>query len=477
MIRLPVTDDHRPVAVLGLGGSGLAAARALAQSGAEVWAWDDDAGRRAAAEAAGIALTDLSRCDWSQPESLVLSPGIPHTHPAPHPVARLAREAGCPILGDIELLARAQAKATYIGITGTNGKSTTTALIGHVMRTAGRRVEVGGNLGTPALALEPLGVGETYVLECSSYQLELMPSAVFDVAVLLNISPDHLDRHGGMPGYVAAKKRIFARQIAPKTAVIGIDDVHCQEIHAGLAARGEQIVVPISARGAVPGGVYVDNGLLIDDSGGRAQTVLDLRVAAPTLPGEHNWQNAAAACAACRAAGLEVSEIAAGLKTFPGLAHRQELVAVLDGVRYVNDSKATNADAAARALVCYDPIYWIVGGRPKEGGLAGLEPYYPRIAHAFLIGEAADAFAEQLAGKVAVTHAGTLEAAVFAAHAMAQADARPGAVVLLSPACASFDQFANFEERGIAFRRLVQALQGGTDSTADTDAGPLRRAQ
>ncbi|WP_119459087.1 UDP-N-acetylmuramoyl-L-alanine--D-glutamate ligase [Rhodospirillaceae bacterium SYSU D60014] len=473
MIRPPFPPD-RPVAVLGLGGSGLATGRALAASGAEIWAWDDSAERRAAAEMAGMSLTDLSRCDWTRPSSLVLSPGIPHTHPAPHPVAQLARNADCPIIGDIELLARAQPKATYLGITGTNGKSTTTALIGHLMQSAGRRVEVGGNLGTPALALEPLEAGGSYVLECSSYQLELMRSARFDVAALLNISPDHLDRHGGMAGYIAAKKRIFAKQVAPQTAVIGVDDIHCQEIHAGLAAKGEQIVIPVSARGPVPGGVYVEKGLLIDDSHGRAQSVLDMRLA-PTLPGGHNWQNAAAACAACRAAGLEVAEIADGLQSFPGLAHRQELIALLDGVRYVNDSKATNADATARALACYDPIYWIVGGKPKEGGLAGLDRYYPRIAHAFLIGEAAAVFAEQLAGKVAVTQSGTLDNAVSAAHALAQAQGRPGAVVLLSPACASFDQFANFEERGLAFRRLITALQNNRGGAPDSDL--LRRAQ
>ncbi|MGH6932179.1 MAG: UDP-N-acetylmuramoyl-L-alanine--D-glutamate ligase [Dongiaceae bacterium] len=471
MIRIPEMAG-RKVAVLGLARSGVAAAQALMASGADVWAWDDSSSARDAAHAAGIPLRDLHACDWSRPEALVLSPGIPHSFPKPHPVAALAKDKNCPILGDIELMARANLRARFIGITGTNGKSTTTALIGHVLRSAGRRAEVGGNLGTAALDLAPLGENAFYVLEVSSYQLELTHSLVFDAAVLLNIAPDHLDRHGGMKGYIAAKARIFDRQDSSRTAVIGIDDPDCQDIFATLQADGRQKVVPVSAMRPHQGGVYADYGWLIDDIDRASTEVLEL-ARATRLPGQHNWHNAAAAYAACRAVGLDADSIAAGLVGYPGLAHRQELIAAISDIRYVNDSKATNADAAAKALACYSAIYWIVGGRAKETGLDGLEPFYPNIVHAFLIGEAADRFAVALEGQVACTKCGTLPNALAAAHRMAQGEQRPGAVVLLSPACASFDQYRNFEERGDAFRDLVRALE--SDDGASNSAASRRR--
>ncbi len=448
-----------PVAVLGLGRSGLSAARALMASGAEVWAWDDDVERRATAAAGGIPLVDLTGCDWRELTSLVISPGIPHSHPAPHPVAALAREHRCEIIGDIELLARSQRDASYLGVTGTNGKSTTTALIGHILETSGREVQVGGNLGTPALDLEPLDSSGIYVLEMSSYQLELTLSVTFDVAVLLNVTPDHLERHGGLEGYVAAKRLIFHRQTRPRTAVIGVDDETCRGICRQLTEAGEQIVIPVSGSGPAQGGVHADGGVLTDDTEGGKAPVLDLREV-PSLPGRHNRQNAAAAYAACKTLGVQPPVIAACLRSFPGLPHRQELVAVIDGVSYVNDSKATNADAAAKALACYDAVYWIAGGRPKETGLAGLEPLFPRIARAFLIGEAEDAFATALDGRVDFARCGDLDRATDLAQAAAKADKRTGAVVLLSPAAASFDQFSDFEERGERFRTLVEALPG-----------------
>ena len=469
-IRIPAMAGQT-VAVFGLAKSGLSAARALMASGADVWAWDDGAGPRDAARAAGIPLVDLAACDWSKPAALVLSPGLPHTFPTPHPVAALATARRCPIIGDIELMARAGLGARFIGITGTNGKSTTTALIGHILKSAGRRVEVGGNLGTPALDLAPLGRDGTYVLELSSYQLELTPTLVLDVAVLLNITPDHLDRHGGMDGYIAAKARIFERQSPTQTAVIGVDDAHSCGLQARIAAARQQVVIPISASRWIANGVYADRGWLVDDRKGRAERILDL-AEAPRLPGAHNWQNAAAAFAACAAAGLATPAIVAGIKSFPGLAHRQELIATIGDVSYINDSKATNADATAKALACYQPIYWILGGRAKETGLDGLEPFYPRIAHAFLIGEASERFAASLEGHVAYSKCGTLAAAVAAAHRLAQAERKPGAVVLLSPAGASFDQFANFEERGNVFRQLVQAL---FVTPANTSGGAARR--
>lgn len=453
--------DGLPVAVMGLGKSGLATAEALARSGADVWVWDDNEASRKTAEAKGYRVVDLNTADLSELTTVVWSPGIPHTHPKPHPVAVRAREAGLEIVCDIELLARSERDAAYIGITGTNGKSTTTTLVGHIMRNAGRKVAVGGNLGTPALTFEPMGGGGSYVLEMSSYQLELTFSITFDVAVLLNITPDHLARHGGMDGYVAAKTLVFHRQTKPRTAVIGVDDAHCRKIYEDLVAAGDQRVWPISAEGRVPGGVYAEAGWLVDDTEGNAERVADL-AGFPALLGKHNWQNAAAAYAACKAAGVPVPAILAAMATFPGLAHRQQLVRTIGDVRFVNDSKATNADATEKALATFDPIYWILGGQAKDTGLAGLEPYMGRVRHAFLIGEATEPFAQWLeANKVPHTRCGTLDVAVRDAARMALADQRPNACVLLSPACASWDQFANFEKRGEAFAEAVNALEGG----------------
>ena len=375
------------------------------------------------------------------------------------------------ILCDVELLARSRGRSSFIGVTGTNGKSTTTALVGHILSLAGRKVAMGGNLGTPALALESLGTDGIYVLEMSSYQLELAPSMSFDIGVLTNITPDHLERHGGLAGYIAAKKRIFRHRSAASTAVIGVDEAPSRAIHEELAAKAEQRVVPVSAEGVIAGGIYVRDGRLVDDEDGSQDEVADL-AAIPSLPGRHNWQNAAAAYAATRAAGVSPARIAASLGSFPGLAHRQELVAVIDGIRFVNDSKATNADAAAKALVCYERIYWLAGGRAKEGGIEPLAPYFGRIAHAYLIGEAANTFAKTLAGKVPTTLARTLAAAFEAASRDARREQGPGAVVLLSPACASWDQFASFEARGEAFKALVARLPGEREPPLAAEAAP-----
>jgi UDP-N-acetylmuramoylalanine--D-glutamate ligase len=458
-----------PVAVLGLGRSGLSAARALQRSGAEVLAWDDSAARRAEAEAAGIPLRDLNGIDWREPVSLVLSPGIPHTYPAPHPVAAKAREAGCEIVGDIELLGRAVPDASYIGVTGTNGKSTTTALIGHLLNLSGRDAQVGGNLGPPVLDFTKVEGGGTIVLEMSSYQLERTHSITFDAAVLLNITPDHLDRHGGLDGYIAAKREIFRRQTAPRTAIVGIDDPICRDIYADLRAQGQQAVVPISGETPVAGGVYVRDGVLIDDLDGQAVPALDLREVA-TLPGRHNWQNAAAAYATARRVGVDAPVAAACLRSFPGLPHRQEIVATHQGVTFVNDSKATNAEAALRALTSYGAIYWIAGGRAKEGGLRGTERGWPNVRRAFLIGEAAEDFGAALSGAVAAEACGDLDTAVAAAFERARAEGAADPVVLLSPACASFDQFASFEARGDAFKAAVAAL-GAAASRGDRTGG------
>jgi UDP-N-acetylmuramoylalanine--D-glutamate ligase len=446
----------RRVAILGLAKSGRASAAALAAGGAEIIGWDDSAKTREAL-AGEIPMVDLAGIAWRDIAALILSPGIPHSFPKPHPVVFQVQAAGTEIIGDLELLARAQPQARYIGITGTNGKSTTTALIGHILREAGQVTEIGGNLGTPALSLAAFDGDGAYVIECSSYQLELISSLTFGIAVLLNITPDHLDRHGGMDGYIAAKRHIFDRQSASATAVIGVDDPICRAICEEMGQAGPQRVVPISVKEKAAGGIYVEAGWLVDDLDGFSVKVLDL-AGAERLPGAHNWQNAAASYAVARRAGVAPEVAAAAIRSFPGLAHRQELVDTVGQIRYINDSKATNADATEKALTCYSAIYWIAGGLSKAGGIVPLAPYFPRLRHAFLIGNATEEFAATLDGKVPFTRCGDLAAAVVAASERAGAEHIDGAVVLLSPACASFDQFANFEARGDAFRDLVAGL-------------------
>ncbi|MEW5704702.1 MAG: UDP-N-acetylmuramoyl-L-alanine--D-glutamate ligase [Pseudomonadota bacterium] len=445
----------RAVMVLGLGRSGLATAAGLREGGAAVVAWDDDARAREEARKEGFPLTDPERLDWSHVDALVPSPGIPLTHPKPHPVVRKAREAGCEILGDIELLARTQTEARYVGITGTNGKSTTTSLIGHLLKAAGHRVELGGNLGAPALKLAPLGADGTYVLELSSFQLDLLRMPFLDVAVLLNITPDHLDRHGDLAGYIAAKRRIFDCLRQGGTAILGIDDSHTETIRGAIAPRVARLI-PISAEKVLDRGVSAADGQLVERLGTRIPPFNLRRLA--VFHGKHNWQNAAAAWAAVRALGVEPERTAHGLESFAGLPHRQELVAVVNGIAYVNDSKATNATATAMALAAFDAVYWIVGGRPKAEGIAPLKPYFSHVRHAFLIGEATERFAETLSADVPFTRAGDLHTALEAARGMAEAAGEKTAVVLLSPACASYDQWKNFEERGDAFRTLVLKL-------------------
>ncbi len=459
MILVPEFAD-RSVAVMGLGVAGLATVRALVASGAEVRAWDDSEAQQEMARAEGASIVDLETMDWTGVDTLVLSPGIPHTYPAPHPVADAARAAGAEIVCDVDLLGRAQTRATYVGITGTNGKSTTTALIAHILETAGRRVEVGGNLGPPVLGLAPLGGdGEEdgiYVLEMSSYQLERTFSVGFDVALLLNLSEDHLDRHGGMDGYVAAKEHIFDRQDEDCTAVVCIDDAMCRDLLARLRLRSGAEIVPVTAHRPEAGQIGISGTRLVDH-GETPVVIMDL-AGIPTLRGRHNGQNAAAAYAVCRALGVPAAVIAQGIESFEGLPHRQELVANAGGVLYVNDSKATNQDAAGRALASFERIYWIAGGQGKEGGYEKLREHLPRVLHAYLIGEAAEVIAEFL-GTADVAHSlcGTLDLAVAYAHKKAQNDNAPGEkTVLLSPACASWDQFASFGARGDRFRELVE---------------------
>jgi UDP-N-acetylmuramoylalanine--D-glutamate ligase len=463
MIETPARRDQN-IAVFGLGVSGIATANALARSGAHVTAWDDGAAARETASAQGVNLSDPRKTGLSGMDALVLSPGIPLTHPKPHQVVELAQDAECPVIGDIELLVEARPDATYIAITGTNGKSTTTALIGHVLESSGLEIAIGGNLGPPALSLDPLGAGGIYVLELSSYQLDLTHDARFDIAVLLNISPDHLDRHGGMDGYIAAKKRIFRdRTGGGQVAVIGIDDAHGAAMADEIAARGDWRVIRVSSQRSVENGIYAVDGKLFDnlvENGGAARLVCDLTTVT-TLPGAHNWQNAVACYSVARVLDLKPDDIAEKLATYPGLAHRQETVDRISGILYVNDSKATNPDAASRALGSYEVIYWIAGGRAKDGGLGLVLPMLDHVRHAFLVGEAEAQFAAELDGRIPFDRCGDLSSAVSAAHVLAQAENIGGAVVLLSPACASFDQWPSFEARGDAFRAQVYSFGKG----------------
>lgn len=453
--------EGRRVAVFGLARTGIAAARALMAGGAQVSAWDDSEASRQAAEEQGVPLDDLNRRDWGDIAALVLSPGVPLTHPEPHRMVRLAHAVGAPVIGDLELFAKAVAdapEARVVGVTGTNGKSTTVALLGHVLKSAGLDVRVGGNIGQAALSLDPPRPGAVYVIELSSYQLDLAPSLRCHIGVWLNIAPDHLDRHGDLAGYVRAKAKIFAGQRPGDAAIIGADDKPSARLLTETRARPNgRDVIPVSAAKAVPGGVYALGGTLHDATVQPHRAVLDL-ADAPALPGRHNAQNAAAAYAAARAVGVAPVDIAAAMKTFPGLAHRQERVGQWDRVAFINDSKATNADAAAQALGCYDDIFWIVGGQAKTGGVKALKDFFPRIRRAYLIGQDAARLARQLKGKVETVRAGTLEAATARAARDAMDSDADHPVVLLSPACASFDQFRSFEHRGDAFRELVADL-------------------
>lgn len=442
MIPVPLYRN-RTVAVLGLARSGLAAARSLRAGGARLLCWDDDPVRRAAARAEGF---EVARPDAGRITALVPSPGVP----LEHPMIAAAEDAGAEVAGDVELLWRTLPEPRYVAVTGTNGKSTTTALIGHLLQAAGeRRVRTGGNLGTPALALAPAHGEGTIVLELSSYQLDLTIEATFDVAVLLNVSRDHLERHRTMAAYVAAKRQIF-RPGRLETAIVGMDDPYSRALHDALRTRGGLRIRTVTAAGLSATGVSVADGVLHEEG----ERVCDLS-AAPALPGRHNWQNAAAAYAAGRACGIAPRALTRAMHHFEGLPHRMERIACVDGIPVINDSKATNADAAARALACFERVYWIAGGRPKAGGIAALAPLFPRIAHAFLIGEAEDRFAETLEGALPVTRCGTLDRAVAAALDAARRNGREGTVVLFSPACASFDQFDDYRQRGDTFRALI----------------------
>jgi len=460
----------RRVALFGLGGSGLATARALIAGGAQVEAYDDNAASRDRAAGEGIAVVDLAAADWSRFDSLILAPGVPLTHPAPHWTVEKAKAAGVEVIGDIELFFRQRAAtepaASVVCITGTNGKSTTTALVAHVLRRAGRDVQMGGNIGTAVLALEPPEASRVHVIECSSYQIDLAPSLAPSVGIQINLTPDHLDRHGTFEAYGAIKERLVS---AADVAVIGVDDEPSKQMARRRAASGRKLV-RISGEQPLDDGVFAgvtaNAGTLetriVQVLDGKPRIVANL-AGVGSLRGSHNAQNAAAAFAACFALGLTAEQIAAGFASYPGLAHRMEEIGRIGRVVFINDSKATNADSTEKALTSFRDIFWILGGKAKEGGIESLRRYFPNIARAYLIGAASDLFAATFDddGRVAYERSGTLEVAL--ASAARDALAHPGQgdiAVLLSPACASFDQFPNFEVRGDAFRALAKALPG-----------------
>ncbi len=440
----------KTIGVFGLARTGIAAVHALAASGAKVAAWDDNAERRA-----GVAehTVDLYTADFANLDALLLAPGVPLKHPKPHALVTKAKGAETPLISDLDIFEAARTDMPAhktVAITGTNGKSTTTSLIGHMIEACGGKAAVGGNIGTGVLSLDILKAGGVYVFELSSFQLDLTQNYCADVAVLLNVSPDHLDRHGTFDKYLAAKERLFDMQNPDGVAVIGVDDACGRKI----AAKHKSRAVCISAETELERGVYVSGGLLIDAINGEATPVGDIR-AAKALHGCHNGQNAAAAYAVGRSLGYASVDIFDALLSFPGLEHRQEIVAVIDGVRFVNDSKATNSDAAARALSSFENIHWIAGGRAKENSFSHLSEKLMPVKGCYFIGEAAG----QLAGDLMPPHL-TLHETLAQAFAAAVMAASPGDTVLLSPACTAFDQFEDFEKRGQAFKDMVAVIRG-----------------
>lgn len=451
------------IGVLGLGRSGLTAARALRAGGAEVLCWDDNPAARAAAEDEGFEVAELDRAGRMEGLSaLITSPGIAHLYPAPNPVIAAAYAAGVPVDNDIGLFFRSFATEDWarfdvaprvVAVTGSNGKSTTAALLHHVLDAAGRRVQLAGNIGRGVLDIDPLEDGDVVVLELSSYQTELARSLTPDIAVFTNLSPDHLDRHAGVGGYFAAKRRLFAEG-GPDRAVIGVDEPEGQFL-AGQMAEGasDDRVIRVSVAGKLDGpgwSVFARKGFLSEYRKGRQAASVDLREIAG-LPGAHNHQNACCAWAVARALGLGPREIEPGLRSYGGLPHRSQVIAEESGVRFVNDSKATNVESAAQALGAFDKVRWICGGLQKEGGLQALKGPSGSVVKAYVIGREAAAFAMQLGCEAQVC--GTMAAAVEAA----MADAQPGEVVLLAPAAASFDQYDSFERRGEDFVAQVRA--------------------
>ena len=453
------------IAVLGLGRSGLSTARALQAGGATALCWDDNSDAREVAVAEGLTLHDLSRRDaWDGVSKLIVSPGIPHLYPEPNPHVAAALAAGVPIDNDIGLFFRSLATSVWdhfetaprvIAVTGSNGKSTTSALIHHTLQVAGRESQLAGNIGRGVLDIDPPGDGGVIVLELSSYQTELARSLTPDVAVFTNLSPDHLDRHGGMGGYFAAKRRLFAEG-GPDRAVIGVDEVEGRFLANQLAegAADDRVIrVMVGSKPTGPGwSVTARKGFLSEMRKGRQIASVDLR-GIKGLPGAHNHQNACAAFAALRALQVPPKLIEQGFQSFEGLPHRSQVVGEVDGVIFVNDSKATNVDAAAHALSAFKRVRWIVGGQVKDGGFGILSAHWGNVAKAYVIGRQANETALDLKD---LPHA--ICTTMAKAVALAISEAEPGDTVLLAPAAASFDQYDNFEKRGEDFTSEVARI-------------------
>lgn len=444
---------NQQVAVLGLSQTGRSAVRSLVAGGADVLAWDDDPNKRSAGNTEGGRIVEPSAENWKKIEALVLSPGIPLYKPVPHLGVLLADKLGVEVLGDIELFARSIPYGNITAITGTNGKSTTTALIGHILGCGGYRTQIGANLGKPVLDFDQLDNDGHYVLELSSYQIDLLKNLSPKAVALLNISPDHLERHGDMQTYVQAKRRLLDMTIDTANAVIAIDDSWTNSIAKEFVASGRK-VTSVTTRPNRKANFFAKNNAIYR-SEDITNPIVDLRQS-ESLKGRHNWQNALVAFAVTEKLGIRTGQIIGGLRTFPGLPHRMEVVGRSGRVTYINDSKATNAEATANALAANEQIFWIAGGLSKKGGLSSLVSYLHNINRVFLIGDAAEEFARVLGDKVACERSGNLREALYAAHSYAQLAGE--GTVLLSPACASFDQYENFEMRGEAFRELVSEL-------------------
>ncbi len=454
----------KPVLVYGLGKSGISSARFLSDNKAHVVAGDDNAENLEEAKKLGLEVYNESSRDFSDYAFVLLSPGIPFTHPKPHAVVEKAKEADIEIFCDIELFHRIYPNYKTIGVTGTNGKSTTATLIHHILQECGLPSVLCGNIGTPVFDSDFTNPDSWIVLEVSSFQMDLCPTFRPDLSAILNLTSDHIDRHGSMERYAEVKERIteLCKNSDYNTAFIGVDDDYTQKIAERAKGLGLRQVIDISSDNALTLGIYVENGILYDALEGAALPVGDLSEI-PSLKGIHNYQNAAFSYGIARKIGLPSADIWKAMQNFPGLQHRQYLARTINGVGYINDSKSTNAAAAAVALGCRNNAYWIVGGRRKKNGLEGLEEFFPRIKHAFLIGEATEDFAAWFDNYgMEYTRCYDLKKALSAAHDMAQENrGQPGGagVVLLSPACASFDQFKSFEDRGEQFTALVNALE------------------
>lgn len=446
--------------LLGLGLSGLSTLKALRASGAHVYAWDDGEAARTQATELDVTVIRPEELDWTTIDAVITSPGIPYKFPEPHIALKLAAEHNIPFFCDIELFYRANSDKNlrYIGITGTNGKSTTTALTGHILKMAKKDAHVGGNIGVPIFELKDLKDDSIIILELSSFQLELIDQLSLEIGAILNIKPDHLESHGGFEGYQNAKKIILEKSLIK---IIGLDDAPCRTLYQMYRAKNPETVYGISGESPLSHGVYIQNNQLIDCQ--EDHCTLQISTSGATnLQGKHNWQNITCAYAICKYLNLKPEEIERGLNTFPGLIHRQQILGSKENVLFVNDSKATNIDATIQALNRFKNIFWIVGGRTKEPSFTPLRSYLARVHKAYAIGETTDKIADELGSSLEVEKAYSLDTAFEKAYADAKKSGFKESVVLLAPSCTSYDQYKNFEERGLQFIRLVEKIKGSS---------------